>query len=157
MSVVRNWINPNKSGFHAMPEWVFYNGISVLVSWEHLETKENNITESNKDHIKTTFTKRFYTRMVVHLSRVFLKKHIPADGEFFIFFFFNSWNTQKFPFFFKNRKLLWTMRATVTRTTNKQTKRDARIKLMFLLIYTIVVCCYCCRYRRGQLSFETRS
>ena len=42
---------------------------------------------------------------------------------------------------------------------NKQTnrERDARIKLMFLLIYTIVVCCYCCRYRRGQLSFETRS
>ena len=153
MSVVRNWINPNKSGFHVMTEWVFYNGISVLVSWEHLETKENNLTESNKDHIKTTFTKRFYTRMVVHLSRVFLKKHIPADGEFFILFFFLTLGILKSFLFFKNRKLLWTTRATVTRTTNKQlNKAWYTCKADVLLIYTIVVSCYCCRCRGGQIK-----
>ena len=48
MRVVRNWIKPNKSGFHVMPEWVFYNSILILVSWKHLQTKENNITESKK-------------------------------------------------------------------------------------------------------------
>ena len=147
--MVRNWIKPNKSGFHVMPEWVFYNSILILVSWKHLQTKENNITESKKDDIKTTFTKLFYTRMVVHLSRVFSKKHIPAEGQFF---FFLTLGMLKKSLFFKNRKLSWTMRATVTRTTNKQTKRDARVKLMFLLIYTIVVCCYCCRCRRGQIK-----
>ena len=80
MRVARNGIKPNKSGFHVMPEWVFYNSILILVSWKHLQTKENNITESKKDDIKTTFTKLFYTRMVVHLSRVFSKEHIPAEG-----------------------------------------------------------------------------
>ena len=129
---------------------MFYNSILILVSWKHLQTKENNITESKKDDIKTTFTKLFYTRMVVHLSRVFSKKHIPAEGQFF--FFFLTLGMLKKSLFFKNRKLSWTMRATVTKTTNKQTKRDARVKLMFLLIYTIVVCCYCCRCRGGQIK-----
>ena len=48
MRVVRNWIKPNKSGFHVMTEWVFYNSILILVFWKHLQTKENNITESKK-------------------------------------------------------------------------------------------------------------
>ena len=71
MGVVRNWIKPNKSGFHVMPEWVLYNGVSVLVSWEQLQTKENNINEKKIEHIKRTFSKLFDIRMVVHLSRVF--------------------------------------------------------------------------------------
>ena len=41
MLVVRNWVKPNKSGFQVIPEWVFYNSIFVLVSCEHLQTKEN--------------------------------------------------------------------------------------------------------------------
>ena len=148
--MVRNWIKPNKSGFHVMLEWVFYNSILILVSLKHLQTKENNITESKKDDIKTTFTKLFYTRMVVHLSRVFSKKHIPAEGQFF---FFLTLGMLKKSLFFKNRKLSWTMRATVTRTTNKQiNKAWCTCKADVLLIYTIVVCFYCCRCRRGQIK-----
>ena len=80
MRVVRNWIKPNKSGFHVMPEWVFYNSVSVLVSWEQLQTKENNINEKKIEHIKRTFSKLFDIRMVVHLSRVFSRFIVPHSS-----------------------------------------------------------------------------
>ena len=59
MSVVRNWVKPNKSGFYVSPEWMFYNSIFVLVSCEHLQTKDEKCHWKNIEHIITTFSKLF--------------------------------------------------------------------------------------------------